>query len=119
MKHSIPQNLLPIQAAAEIKARRLVAVSKAGAVYAQPESLVIGASTGFDVPADGTVTIAQNGYLLVEYASDATKGQPLTTAADGKVEVTTSDKAMFVSLTDTISGDIGSVVRVFAPVTPA
>ena len=116
MKHNIPQNTLPIGATTGIKAHRLLKVASDGnAAYAQPGDIVVGVSGIYDTNPGGTISMAQHGYLLVEYAANATVGQALTLAADGKLTPTTPDQAMFVSMTETSANDIGSAIRVFAP----
>ena len=115
-KHNIRLNVLPMRAAAAVLSNRLVTVtSTGGGKHASPTDAVVGVSGDYDTPIGGTIDLALDGYLTVIYETAAVVGQSMTAGSDGKVKATTSDKAMFVSLTATKAGDVGSVMRVFAP----
>ena len=115
-KHNIRLNVLPLLAYAAVLSNRLVTVtSTGGGKHASPTDLVVGVSGDYDTPIGGTIDLARDGYLTVIYETAAVVGQPMTAGSDGKVKATTSDKAMFVSLTATQAGDVGSLMRVFAP----
>ena len=115
-KHNIRLNVLPLLAYAAVLSNRLVTVtSTGGGKHASPTDLVVGVSGDYDTPARGTIDLALDGYLTVVYETAAAVGQPMAAGSDGMVAATTPDKAMFVSLTKTQAGDVGSVMRVFAP----
>lgn len=115
-KHNIRLNVLPLLAAATVLSNRLVTVtSTGGGKHASPTDTVVGVSGDYDTPIGGTIDLALDGYLPVIYETAAIVGQSMTVGNNGMVAVTTPDEALFVSLTKTQAGDVGSVMRVFAP----
>ena len=112
MKHNIPLLILPLLAAADIEAHRMLTIGKQGVTQASVGSAVIGVSGRLAVK-DGTpVDVVTAGLIPVEYGDAIAIGTRVGTDNEGRAFP--SDMGGFIALESGETGFIGSVMPILS-----
>ena len=110
MKHNIPLLILPLLAAADIEAHRMLTIGKQGVMHASAGSAVIGISGSLAVKAGAPVDVVTAGLIPVEYGAAISAGRRVTTDDVGRAYP--SDMGGYIAIESGEADYIGSVMHV-------